>query len=136
MKTKTIGKAYLLREDTYSDSGKLLGKGYAVVLKKYDVLSRRALVSFDDSSYWIDPSYLQEIEGDAPEHMEKPAHYESSIDPIDFMRANVPPAELRGFLRGNVLKYISRFDKKNGVEDLRKCRHYLDMLIEELEEEK
>ena len=35
-----------------------------------------------------------------------------------------------GFLDGNVVKYIARWRKKNGVEDLKKARHYLDKLIE------
>lgn len=35
-----------------------------------------------------------------------------------------------GFFDGNVLKYIMRYKMKNGVEDLKKARHYLDKLIE------
>ena len=35
-----------------------------------------------------------------------------------------------GFLQGNVIKYLCRYRDKNGVEDLRKARHYLDKLIE------
>jgi hypothetical protein len=35
-----------------------------------------------------------------------------------------------GFLDGNILKYISRWRTKNGLEDLKKARHYLDKLIE------
>lgn len=35
-----------------------------------------------------------------------------------------------GFLAGNVVKYVVRYRQKNGVEDLKKARHYLDKLIE------
>jgi len=35
-----------------------------------------------------------------------------------------------GFLDGNVIKYVARWRKKNGLEDLKKARHYLDKLIE------
>lgn len=35
-----------------------------------------------------------------------------------------------GFFDGNILKYVMRFKLKNGVEDLKKARHYLDKLIE------
>jgi len=35
-----------------------------------------------------------------------------------------------GFLAGNVIKYIVRYKEKNGIEDLKKARHYLDKLIE------
>lgn len=34
------------------------------------------------------------------------------------------------FFQGNIVKYIDRFRRKNGVEDLKKARHYLDKLIE------
>lgn len=63
----------------------------------------------------------------------KPAHYDTGIDTIAFLRANCPPEQVEGFLRGNALKYLQRYDKKNGVEDLRKAKHYVEMLIEELE---
>lgn len=38
-----------------------------------------------------------------------------------------------GFEDGNVLKYLARWRYKGGAGDLRKARHYLDLLIEELE---
>ena len=39
-----------------------------------------------------------------------------------------------GFLVGNVIKYISRYDEKNGIEDLRKAKWYLNELIKLLKE--
>ena len=61
------------------------------------------------------------------------SHYrELQIQPWDAMRAWMTPAEFRGFLRGNAIKYLARCDKKGAlVEDLRKARHYIDKLIEE-----
>lgn len=47
------------------------------------------------------------------------------IQPVEYIHANH-----LGFFEGNVLKYISRWRNKNGVEDLKKARHYLDLLIE------
>lgn len=38
-----------------------------------------------------------------------------------------------GYFEGNVIKYVCRYQKKNGIEDLKKARHYLDMLISKLE---
>jgi hypothetical protein len=35
-----------------------------------------------------------------------------------------------GYLAGNVIKYVTRYKSKNGLEDLKKARHYLDKLIE------
>lgn len=58
-------------------------------------------------------------------------HYrDMEIQPWDAMRAWMSPVEFRGFLRGNAIKYLARCDKKGGLEDLRKARHYLDQLIE------
>lgn len=35
-----------------------------------------------------------------------------------------------GYLEGNIIKYITRYKLKNGIEDLKKARNYLDKLIE------
>ena len=47
------------------------------------------------------------------------------IQPIEFLLA----PEL-GFCEGNVIKYLCRYKRKNGLEDLKKARQYLDFLIE------
>lgn len=59
-------------------------------------------------------------------------HYlKLSIQPWEAMQAWMSREEFIGFLRGNVIKYVAR--EKNPVEDLKKARHYLDRLIEELD---
>lgn len=61
-------------------------------------------------------------------------HYVSNgIEPIELMRKNFSPEEFQGFLQGNVLKYMLRYKKKNGLEDLKKAQVYLGWLIEEVE---
>lgn len=61
----------------------------------------------------------------------QPAHYHSgSIDPIAFGEENFSQEEMKGFYRMNAIKYISRYDKKNGLEDLEKAAFYLDKLKE------
>lgn len=57
-------------------------------------------------------------------------HYLRAIQPWDFIAANNI-----GFFEGNVIKYVTRWRDKAGVDDLKKARHYLDKLIE-LEENK
>lgn len=53
-------------------------------------------------------------------------HYiKKTIQPWDYILAIGA-----GFLDGNVIKYVSRFRDKNGLEDLEKAKHYLDKLIE------
>lgn len=56
-------------------------------------------------------------------------HYRKlKIQPIEYIQANN-----LGFHEGNVLKYITRWRDKNGIEDLRKAVHYLELLIEHAE---
>lgn len=61
----------------------------------------------------------------------KPSHYhQGGIDVIRFAELQLPKDELKGFYRINVMKYLTRYDRKNGNEDLQKCNFYLQKLIE------
>lgn len=52
-------------------------------------------------------------------------HYKKyEIQPIEFIIKNNI-----GYVEGNIIKYILRFKDKNGLEDLKKARHYIDILI-------
>lgn len=63
-----------------------------------------------------------------------PDHYKiGGIETFDILRAKLSPTQLAGFCKGNVIKYITRADHKDKVDDLKKCRWYLDKLIEELD---
>lgn len=63
------------------------------------------------------------------------AHYTNQgIEPITLMKANFTEDEYKGFIRGNVLKYLLRYKDKNGVEDLKKAQTYLTWLIKEEED--
>lgn len=65
-------------------------------------------------------SYSTQVGGD---------HYSKcKIQPLNYIIANN-----MNFVEGNVVKYVTRWKDKGGVEDLKKARHYLDMLIEEVE---
>ena len=58
-------------------------------------------------------------------------HYTNKdIQPWEAMEAWMTEEQFKGFLLGNVIKYIARFQDKGGVLDLQKCKHYLDKLIE------
>ena len=54
-----------------------------------------------------------------------PTHYDLPITPLDYINKNN-----LGFMEGNVIKYISRYRSKNGLEDLEKAKHYIDLIIE------
>lgn len=65
----------------------------------------------------------------------KPAHYnQGSIECIDAMKIVLTQEEFRGYLKGNVFKYLWREKDKNGNEDLRKGKSYYDSLIELVDE--
>lgn len=60
-------------------------------------------------------------------------HYVNlGVQPWSAMESWMTPEAFAGFLRGNAIKYLARADKKGGVEDLKKARHYLDKLLEVL----
>jgi hypothetical protein len=59
-----------------------------------------------------------------------PAHYTSgSIECIEAIEAQLTPEEYRGFLKGNVAKYLWREKMKGGTQSLEKAQWYLDRLI-------
>lgn len=54
------------------------------------------------------------------------SHYKDLvIQPIEYIHANNI-----GYMEGNVIKYVSRWRKKNGIADLEKAKHYIELLIE------
>ena len=54
------------------------------------------------------------------------SHYKDmAIQPVEYIHANG-----LGYIEGNIIKYVSRWRRKNGVADLEKARHYIDLLIE------
>jgi len=58
-------------------------------------------------------------------------HYTSkSVQPWQAMESWMSEEQFKGFLRGNVIKYVARYDEKGGKTDLQKAKHYLDKLIE------
>jgi hypothetical protein len=71
---------------------------------------------------------------DTHDPINKPDHYNvGSIEAIEAIKASMPENEFRGYLKGNLMKYVWRYDYKGKpVEDLRKARWYLERLIEEL----
>jgi hypothetical protein len=71
-----------------------------------------------EEKYTSLPSDRRQVGGD---------HYQMAIQPIDYITKNQ-----LGYIEGNIIKYVSRYKNKNGIEDLKKAQHYLEMLIEEV----
>lgn len=58
-----------------------------------------------------------------------PSHYKTGgIECIDYLRAKLSPEEFRGFLKGNVIKYLSRAESKGVEEDYKKAHWYASFL--------
>lgn len=75
-----------------------------------------------------------DVKLDKPSMVDHPSHYSGSIEAIDAIAAAT--AELTGveaFDTGNALKYLWRWKRKNGVEDLNKAVWYIQHLIKHLE---
>lgn len=53
------------------------------------------------------------------------SHYKSKIEHWDYVLANDIP-----YLEAQIIKYVSRWRKKNGLQDLQKAKHFLEKLIE------
>lgn len=71
-----------------------------------------------------------------PDNVNSPAHYtQGKIETIDIIEqtvSNLPPK--RAYALGNVIKYVSRHQYKNGLEDLEKAAWYLNRAIEQYED--
>ena len=72
---------------------------------------------------------------DGADMVNNPSHYaDSAIECIDAIAASMSRDAFLGYLKGNVQKYIWRYEKKaKPAEDLKKARWYLNRLILELE---
>ena len=72
----------------------------------------------------------------AEDMVNHPPHYtQGRVECIDAIEASMSPEEFAGFLKGQVIKYTWRFEKKwDPVEDLKKASFYLERLIGHMEE--
>lgn len=76
-------------------------------------------------------SSSQEDEHDVVNH---PSHYaDKSIEVIEYIKDTLTPDGYTDYCIGNVIKYVSRWRKKGGVEDLRKAQVYLNWAAENAE---
>jgi hypothetical protein len=77
--------------------------------------------------HWEAPEFVAGANGTSANDVQiAGTHYKAqAIQPWDYIASNK-----LGYFEGNVVKYVSRWRDKGGVEDLRKARHYLDKLIE------
>ena len=98
----------------------------------------REIVDEDEAS---EREFMQAMQEDAEDFIKKsetenidhPAHYNhGGVETIDKIKTMLTPEEFKGFLKGNIIKYIDRADYKgHKEEDLEKMNWYLKRLGEE-----
>jgi len=100
-----------------------------------------ALVSVDLSNiekiqnnieyYYFNSYFYNDVNSDVNDNYKNPAHYKhGKYDLISHLADILTEEELRGFLKGNIFKYVDRYEDKNGIEDLEKAREYTHRLEE------
>ena len=63
----------------------------------------------------------------------KPPHYQGEVEAIDSIKSSMSYEGFKGYCQGNALKYVIRYDRKNGIEDLHKAKWYIERLIKHIE---
>ena len=90
-----------------------------------------------DNTYTC-PSYVRPTSFTPPnDPVNHPNHYTNgSVECIDAIESALGSDEFHGYLRGNIIKYLWRYELKNNrAEDLKKARWYLNKLIASIENE-
>lgn len=90
--------------------------------EEWDALNRAALMT---------PSYVNAAAPKAEKEdvVNKPTHYnKGGLECIDYIKQQLSPEAYKGYLEGNMLKYMHRHKYKNGLEDLKKAQWYLQRL--------
>lgn len=89
----------------------------------------------------LDPAACENNEGDCcnkasnVDMVNHPSHYtQGGIECIDALKAaTVSKTGIEAVCTANAIKYLWRYEEKNGIEDVKKARWYIDRLIKELE---
>lgn len=128
----TLGKVYEVTERTFRHRD---GREYYFL--QDDVGDFRSLPAYafevipEDEGVVVPDPLRRSLSDEGPADPTSPEHYSRwEIEPIRFIMENDLP-----FWLGNIIKYTMRYDAKDGLQDLRKARSYLDRKIAEMEEE-
>ena len=123
----TAGKEYEISE--FGDIGYRHGRSFFITDDNSDslfCLERCCSFLADDNWRIIERDVADEHASTALDTQVGGEHYKSlAIQPIEYIHANNI-----GYAEGCVIKYVTRWRSKNGIEDLRKARHFIDLLID------
>lgn len=132
---------------------KVVSLPYYTVSRRYEVtchngytwyLEKADLTLIEDTE---NPDFIGKIADDGKEyflfHAPKddddeinPNHYKKyELETIDTIEGSSTPEEFKGYLKGNIFKYVSRYEDKDGLQDIEKAEWYLNRLKETVEKE-
>ena len=70
------------------------------------------------------------IESEEHDNVNSPSHYQGKVECIDCIESAAAGLNgIEAFCTGNAIKYLYRWKKKNGIEDLKKAKWYIDKII-------
>ena len=104
-----------------------------------DIIFKWKMNSIIDNISRLDITENKEnsLDCDFSMNVTKPCYYGKNIDLLTCIEKGLLEKEsLKEFCRVNILKYVIRYDKKNGLEDLEKAKEYLNKLIEVTDEKR
>jgi len=85
---------------------------------------------FEIEDLFDDIEDMEELDSEI--YVNSPPHYgQGRIECIEYIKDFLSRDEYTGYLRGNIAKYLHRWRYKNGIEDLKKARWYLEALIQQ-----
>lgn len=134
------GRYYKVKEEYQAPTGHMVGKNEFVYCTDYTSVSGESphgAVTFSDMygtyTLALDMAYkcIDSEGGEEPAQLptEKQIggnHYKNyAIQPFEFIQRNK-----LSFAQGNIIKYICRYKDKGGLEDLKKAKHYIDLIIQ------
>lgn len=103
--------------------------GYEALYAPLDYASQMAAVSATSGpdNFKLGAELRTPIMRDTPLAVQEGgSHYKDMpIQPVQYIHANGI-----GYFEGNVIKYVSRWRQKGGIEDLKKAKHYIELLLE------
>lgn len=107
----------------------------------FDIPIKKYKVKQDEVAKWYDDAAIimkalsaggVSVKNENTDNVNNPSHYTSGgIETLDYIKAKVK--DYPSYAAGNILKYVSRYEHKNGIEDLKKAQFYLNDLIEWME---
>lgn len=101
-------------------------KGNMYLIEYYNISNRGYWRQwFSKDKFEVIDTTIDDTKQTETETVDHPIHYNNGIEVWDYT-----DSWRMDFLEGNIIKYVTRYKYKNGVEDLKKAKQYIERLIE------